>query len=174
MTDRHVAYFVTLDRDPREDATEGEALNDHACDAPDDPAHDSPREWTCPACRAVWERIEHSEDEGEIYETWFERRDDGPCQSCERCTWNQGGDCVKADHVHCPTCSHCVTRHAEQRPIWRGILTAMLDQHMRAEPVVYPPGIVGFEAAMTGPASYRLTAKTAAGETVVAEGTLEP
>ena len=33
------------------------------------------------------------------------------CTTCERCTWNQGPDCGKADHPHCPTCGHCDMRH---------------------------------------------------------------
>ena len=37
---------------------------------------------------------------------------DGPCANCERCTWNPGPDCGKADHPHCPTCGHCMGRHA--------------------------------------------------------------
>jgi hypothetical protein len=33
------------------------------------------------------------------------------CDDCERCTWNPGPDCGKADHAHCPTCGHCEGRH---------------------------------------------------------------
>ncbi|MEU4224313.1 DUF2283 domain-containing protein [Nonomuraea sp. NPDC026600] len=33
------------------------------------------------------------------------------CPACERCTWNPGPDCGKADHPHCPTCGHCEMRH---------------------------------------------------------------
>lgn len=39
---------------------------------------------------------------------------DRPCASCERCTRNQGPDCGKSDHPHCPTCGHCTYRHTEQ------------------------------------------------------------
>ena len=37
--------------------------------------------------------------------------EDGPCGYCERCTWNPGPDCGKAEHPHCPTCGHCEGRH---------------------------------------------------------------
>ncbi|MDN3356064.1 hypothetical protein [Actinomadura sp. DC4] len=33
------------------------------------------------------------------------------CFNCERCTWNPGSDCGRADHPHCPVCGHCDGRH---------------------------------------------------------------
>lgn len=33
------------------------------------------------------------------------------CRNCERCTWNPGPDCGRAEHPHCPTCGHCEYRH---------------------------------------------------------------
>lgn len=33
------------------------------------------------------------------------------CANCERCTWNPGPDCGRAEHPHCPTCGHCEYRH---------------------------------------------------------------
>lgn len=33
------------------------------------------------------------------------------CWNCERCTWNPGPDCGRADHPHCATCGHCNGRH---------------------------------------------------------------
>ena len=35
------------------------------------------------------------------------------CQDCERCTWNPGPDCGKAEHPHCPACGHCEGRHRQ-------------------------------------------------------------
>jgi hypothetical protein len=63
---------------------------------------------------------------------------------------------------------------AEQYAIWEHLLFAMLQQHMQGEPVTYPQGVVGFEAAMSGPASYRVTAKLADGTTVSSERSLMP
>jgi hypothetical protein len=34
------------------------------------------------------------------------------CRNCERCTWNPGPDCGRADHPHCEACGHCLGRHA--------------------------------------------------------------
>lgn len=42
---------------------------------------------------------------------WIGDPPDGPCTHCERCTWNPGPDCGKAEHPHCPTCGHCEGRH---------------------------------------------------------------
>lgn len=33
------------------------------------------------------------------------------CDNCERCTWNPGPDCGRADHEHCDKCGHCLGRH---------------------------------------------------------------
>jgi len=50
----------------------------------------------------------------------------------------------------------------------------MLAQVLAVEPVTYPQGVVGFEATMTGPASYRLTMTLADGTTVSSERSLTP
>jgi hypothetical protein len=48
---------------------------------------------------------------GRIGQTW--RRLQGRhCVRCERCTWNPGPDCGKAEHPHCETCGHCDGRHS--------------------------------------------------------------
>lgn len=36
------------------------------------------------------------------------------CDDCERCTWNPGDDCGRAEHPHCPTCGHCAYRHTSE------------------------------------------------------------
>lgn len=102
------------------------------------------------------------------------RRSDNPCSSCERCTWNPGPDCGKRDHPHCQICDHCAYRHEDQDPIWETLLDGMLAQVLAVEPVTYPQGVVGFEATMTGPASYRLTMTLADGTTVSSERSLTP
>jgi hypothetical protein len=33
------------------------------------------------------------------------------CPNCERCTWNPGPDCGRAEHAHCERCEHCIGRH---------------------------------------------------------------
>lgn len=96
------------------------------------------------------------------------------CSTCERCTWNPGPGCGKADHPHCPTCGHCAYRHEQQQTIWEALLFGMLAQHMNAEPVTLPAGVTSFDASMSGPQSYRLVATLANGDTISAERTLEP
>lgn len=83
----------------------------HFCEPSVDPI-DGPEEWTCPACGRVWELREESgkdEDGDEWHDAWYQPRE--RCDSCERCTWNPGPNCVQADHPACPTCGHCRYRH---------------------------------------------------------------
>lgn len=147
-------------------------MNDHTCDRPTDPTEDDPYEWTCPVCRMAWEkRIEATDD---FYDSWYQpREDDGPCPSCERCTWNKGHDCDKTDHPHCPACSHCLGRHTEQDKVWAAILDELVARRLALESADYP-GVTSFEIEAAGPATIRLTVKTAAGETVTQERTLTP
>ena len=146
-------------------------MTDHGCERPTDPTEADPQEWTCPACRMVWEkRIEATDD---FYESWYQPKP-GPCPSCEHCAQEGRADCGKADHPRCPTCAHCAYRHGDQGPVWEALLDGMLAQVLAVEPVTYPQGVVGFEATMAGPACYRLTMTLADGTTVSRERSLTP
>lgn len=63
-----------------------------------------------PSTRMV--RIEVRMADGRVLGTLVHQVRAETCEACERCTWNPGPDCGRADHAHCPRCGHCQGRHA--------------------------------------------------------------